>query len=984
MASPIWITPAGSLGTIPDQEFYQFLLEVYNPIPPTPVTGTLNFTQMSKTVTGNGTHFIAELSPGERLFNNDGVNLGIVTEIIDDVTLKIYQEALNTEIGTVVFRAETVQFDVISGTLPLGLHLDQFGNMFGVPINGELEGVPAAITKVTTNTFTVRAKNSLGALADRTFSITVAGVNPPVISPKDVSLGEYFDGDLFSVQLQAANFTPSSLTWSLVSGALPPGVTLSPTGLIQGFIEPATPAEGAQQGFDASQYDRYVYDFFGLNISKNYQFTVMVSDEFTADTSDYTIYVYDKKNMTADSDKLTADNESMVDVSVDTRHTPILRNLDTTLEPVRQGGYHAFKFDGYDFDGDELVYTISDGNLPAGLAINPGTGWLTGLIPQGPLGQVNYSFTVRVAKSSYPTYYTEREYIIPLLGQINNTVIWDTSAFLGEIDNGSISTLNIQAHTESGRKLQYRVWYDDPYNPSFTGSRLPQGLVLLPDGSISGRTSFEMFTLDRGYTTYDHGATTFDYEFKFTVEAYDSDNYVSGTKDFTIKVNNTNIEPYENLYIRALPTREQRIIYEQIINNSDIFPVNDIYRASDPWFGKNTDIKCLFLTGISTQEVSAYVEALSLNHYWKTLAFGDVKTAQALDENFNIKYEVVYVDLIDRSVNEKGQSPSANIAINPNTEHITNVYPNSFTNMANRIINGVGYANKSILPEWMISRQKDGRVLGFTRSLVLCYCKPGTSSAIAYRVRAKLDDLRLVDFTIDRYEWDSYLSANYNKATRAFETEPETTFDRELYTGCTGTISTISGSATVSGVDTEFMAQLMASNTDPVGSLLFAEIVCSGTITASADSRVVTGNNTAFTTELSEGDFVVANDSYTINGETVNSYTRLGQVVEITSDTSLILANTAAENINSKDFSRTLLLGKVGAISSNHQLTLETSTNSTTSDVSFGMYTQSATMIDLGDTRFFTDRVGYTDAPSEQFQYLKFPDINISTRSLSS
>ena len=48
---------------------------------------------------------------------------------------------------------------------------------------------------------------------------------------------------------------------------------------------------------------------------------------------------------------------------------------------------------------------------------------------------------------------------------------------------------------------------------------LPQGLSLLPSGDISGRVSFEVFSLDMQDTTFDNASLTIDRTFKFTVKA---------------------------------------------------------------------------------------------------------------------------------------------------------------------------------------------------------------------------------------------------------------------------------------------------------------------------------------------------------------------------------------------------------------------------------------------------------------------------------
>jgi hypothetical protein len=279
--------------------------------------------------------------------------------------------------------------------------------------------------------------------------------------------------------------------------------------------------------------------------------------------------------------------------------------------------------------------------------------------------------------------------------------------------------------------------------------------------------------------------------FTFTVKATDIDSLVYAEKTFTINVVKRTDDPYENLYLQLLPSLTQRTYYDNVINNTDIINPNYIYRASDPWFGKNTTRQCLFLTGLSPMSSEVYFNSLSLNHYWKTLRFGGVKTAVARDSNFNTEYEVVYLEIIDQQVNDQNLGPNLSVTLPNNSRNISTIYPNSFPNMIKRVSDTVGYESQGILPTWMTSRQEDGRVLGFTRALVLCYTLPGRSSEIAYNVSKSISNFNLIDFTIERYGWDSVLSNNYAKSP--------------FYGN--GTITTSSTSKVVLGAGTNFTTQ---------------------------------------------------------------------------------------------------------------------------------------------------------------------------------
>jgi hypothetical protein len=299
--------------------------------------------------------------------------------------------------------------------------------------------------------------------------------------------------------------------------------------------------------------------------------------------------------------------------------------------------------------------------------------------------------------------------------------------------------------------------------------------------------SFQVFSLDQGTTTLDGEATTFDFTYTFTVTARDLANTISADRTFTLTIRQFDKIPYENLYLKALPSADQRASFQTLVNDTTIFPLEKIYRHEDPWFGLASDIKTLFLAGLSPSALAKYTQVASTNHYTKRLTFGDIKTARALDSNFNVKYEVIYVDLQDANTNSFGQGPADTLDLinaldNPyyaaDGSAYTTAYPNSVVNMGNVMVGGISYQDKGVLPDWMTSRQTDGRQLGFVRAVVLAYVKPGESDLVAYRLRQRDFNFNSIDFTVDRYQLDNVYSTNYDLTANAFVTSRETTFDR--------------------------------------------------------------------------------------------------------------------------------------------------------------------------------------------------------------
>ena len=429
---------------------------------------------------------------------------------------------------------------------------------------------------------------------------------------------------------------------------------------------------------------------------------------------------------------------------------------------------------------DSSIFDQGVLDLPAGLSLVEDSGWLIGTLPNQTVNQVEYEFRIIAQKTSDPTYLDTQLFTITVLGDLNNRIDWVTPADLGTITTGKVSDLFLYATSALGKTLFYELT-SDAYQ------RLPQGLKLTLGGLISGRVSFQVFSLDQGTTTLDSETTTFDFTYTFTVTARDLANTISADRTFTLTIRQFDKIPYENLYLKALPSADQRASFQTLVNDTTIFPLEKIYRHEDPWFGLAGDIKTLFLAGLSPSALAKYTQVASTNHYTKRLTFGDVKTARALDQNFNVKYEVIYVDLQDANTNSFGQGPADTLDLinaldNPyyaaDGTAYTTAYPNSVVNMGNVMVGGISYQDKGVLPDWMTSRQTDGRQLGFVRAVVLAYVKPGESDLVAYRLRQRDFNFNSIDFTVDRYQIDNVYSTNYDLTANAFVTSRETTFDR--------------------------------------------------------------------------------------------------------------------------------------------------------------------------------------------------------------
>ena len=686
----------------------------------------------------------------------------------------------------------SISYKVISGKLPLGLQL------IDDTIIGNAERVYRPNQKTnedTTSQFTIRATNNEDdSITDRTFKISVTGNFPPEITTSSGSLGRYLDGTDVIVQLEAVDENNDPLTWSLTAGQLPNGLTLDSTGLISGIMTPIDKKEIHSTGWDNGvEWDSDLFELVSNSKSYDFNFTASVTDGKSVVSKNFLIQVYLFEGLRSDSITLTIDDLiDKADISA-VRQPILLTKTMGDSSVVNSGGYYAFQFQGINAESIPLVFTINSGSLPEGLKLDYNTGWLTGYIPIQIETTKDYTFEVKISNSEdLSNSAAPRAFTLTVLGNLNLAVIWETKANLGLINVGSISYLSVKATAASGRQLHYKLKGN---------SRLPQGLKFLPDGNLSGRVSFQNFWMDSGTTTFDkelagiffyNHLTTFDCECQFTVVASDDYNQISAEKTFTVTVNPITYQPYEDLYLRCLPEPSLRDRFYSIVHNGDIFSPDDVFRPNDPYFGVQPEIRLLVNYGIRASNLSDYISAMQDRHFNKVLYFGDYKLAQAKDEQGNIIYDVIYVDLIeDTKIYEttngiiskkypaaftdmtKANTSWKNYRGNQNT-----IAPNDLTLMQRDITNNLEFEYNNSLPPWMVSVQKNQRTLGFTTAAVLAYMKPNTGAKALFRLKRSVQfDMKLIPFTADRYILNNGYSRNFNIETGQFKSRDYTNFD---------------------------------------------------------------------------------------------------------------------------------------------------------------------------------------------------------------
>ena len=314
------------------------------------------------------------------------------------------------------------------------------------------------------------------------------------------------------------------------------------------------------------------------------------------------------------------------------------------------------------------------------------------------------------------------------------------------------------------------------------------GNVIVVAGAI---TSVEVANSGQGYTdtatiTITQGFGGSGANLTAEMKANGSRDAISVFKTFTVRVVREYNTPYQNLYIQAMPPPDDRALIRSLLDNEEIFVPEYIYRPDDPNFGKARQVIYYHAYGLEPDNLERYVYSLYENHYWKNLVLGQIETAQALDADGNVIYEVVYSKVIDNLLNDQGQSvskivplPYAIVDPADGSTLIVAVYPNSLTNMRNQVIDVVGQVD-NVLPAWMTSKQTNGRVLGFVPAWVIAYTQPGRSNQIAYYLQKYFGtQLNRIDFKVDRYVLDRVLSKNWDTETQHWTPESNlTTFDR--------------------------------------------------------------------------------------------------------------------------------------------------------------------------------------------------------------
>ena len=737
--------------------------------------------------------------------------------------------------------SSSATFSVISGSLPAGLRL----------VNDHIVGTPYEVPRTTEFTFCIRASYNTD-IADRTFKITIEGADVPIFTTTEGILpvgpnNTYFILDSSFVDFQI-NVTDNdtaagqTLKYFIASGdgTLPPGLTLTDDGKITGLIEPAYTivdsevgngyysndlydvtgydfGERPDNGFDSFVFDSVFYDYFlpslpPRKLNRNYEFIVSVSDSDTVSKRKFKIYVVGDDFLRADNTiARAADGVFTVDGTY-------LRNpvwlTPSNLGTYRANNYLTIVLDCYDSpELGPIIYSLDTLNpddspsiLPPGLQLDIPTSEVFGVVPYQPTITETYHFTITASRydTDGTVASTKRTFTIKTLGDVNSVMNWETGSSLGTIDANFISNLRVSATSNiEGATLVY----------SLQSGALPPGLTLELDGEITGKVNQYGTINEPGITTFsdgvytnqtfDGGTSSVDRTFKFVIKAQDQFGYSSISREFILNIDTPNDRLYSSIVARTFMNQSKRALFNDFINDSNVFTATSVYRPNDPNFGIQRDLKMTVFGGIETKTAAEYVSAMGLNHKRKRFTFGDIKSAKAKITGTNtVVYEVVYVEMFDpleigkkylnstltRPLDPKTVTadtsnaiwrtssrdepflprPDSKITIDQTNIFASNPnqstrYPSSISIWRDQIL-AVGDRERNYLPLWMRSVQDDSKQeLGFVLAVPICFCKPGTSADIMLNIKYSGFDFKNLDYTVDRYIIDSVTGSGNDK-----------------------------------------------------------------------------------------------------------------------------------------------------------------------------------------------------------------------------
>lgn len=824
---PDWITPAGQIAQVVAGDAFSFFLKAQDPDNlPQPLEFFL-----SRAIDGSQVGPFGSLPPGLTLNELTGEISGIVGPLTSDreyifaayitdganfvsrlFSIQSYLEAPNQPPVWVTPSGSLGQFDagrnlmitleafdadgvpnpltysVSSGQLPPGLSLDSN--------TGLITGSPDFVSKDTVYQFIVSASD--GDLSEtRSFQIQISKVNQSPVwitdnniiisDPGDIvrtGIARINEGSFLSLVLQASDPLGDTLNYSVVSGTLPPNVTLASNGLLSGGIGQ-------------------------VNANTQYEFTVRVDDA-----------VSNSPGTTLFADRIF--RIEVVDGELNVNKPPVWQTpagcLEGTIDSV------TGKNSGYAYEGEPYLYplvavdpedsagaaktiryTLVEGSLPLGLTLNFNTGFISGVaLVDDNFDDQEFNFTVRASDG---VLFTDRNFILKFIdsGNPNQLPVWSTPADLGTWAENEIISINLIAQDPDGGPILYAL---------VPGSSLPAGLQLTVGGLLTGQASnisstaifdipvraideqggetIRVFQLEieklpnqapiwitePNLGTFDEGdflsisleATDPDgsplpvtyllinsslpvglslntstgkitgvlpFVESTTVYSFDisaTDGISATVQTFSITVNN--LVEYSGDYIElSVPILGHLRNDFRKWNDFTLIANSDLFLPDDTRFGRVTEPKIYVADRIRNTTPDFVAENLDAHHIRFDSIIGGLKSATARDGGGNALYDIIYLEIVDAQSGSDFDIQSGPQESSSDTNGIENYVSQNFQHLRSHILDT--FVNDDTLPLWMVSEQQPGdgnSVIGYKPCIEVAYVLPGRGSQIVQQL----------------------------------------------------------------------------------------------------------------------------------------------------------------------------------------------------------------------------------------------------------
>jgi hypothetical protein len=672
---------------------------------------------------------------------------------------------------------DQLTYRIVSGSLPRSLTMSSSGLISGL-ITRQLSKRFTFTVAVTDGTYT-ETQNYILTVINRPSTISVA----PIILNRAGDIGTFRVEDQFSHKIDGSLDgikESTGLTYSLVSGTLPPGLSLrSNTGWIDGFLD-----ESNFPPLGKTTYTFSIRVANGSTVGQTKTFSITID-------SDAILNALSSWNVPAELGSLRLGSISRFDINPYAagparmfRIKPTA-NLITSNSDALDGG----SWTGYCYSGStwtNTTYNTTDVAAPNGTFTATklvrdsstvcGGGGAWGLIWSS--GNVTLGVTYTISMWVYaPTIINGCLFGFNdnWGGTFNITPTWTRVTYTGVLTDPGNGLRGFQFIMPAGSGTAY-FWgaqleagsFARPYASWPTGTRepgLPPNLLLRSNGLITGRVSF----LGTNSTPSNLVGV-----YTFTAEMINYRGAVIGTKEFTIRT--LYQAPYEKIYLQAFPRLPQRKKLTEFLNDSSIIPKSYVYRLEDANFGIVSDFKLLGLTGLRPTDAEYYVAAMVKNHLRKAAYIREFRLAVArdlvttrpiyeviygiLEDNKQLAYETVTLQRSSKhplKINNTVIDASYGGIISADQQSVVKVFPNSFDNMRSAMGRSLAFAATDVLPEWATSLQADGVTVGYSNVLPLVYVQVGRGEEILDNIAASRELFNLIPFDIDGYVWEDFV-----------------------------------------------------------------------------------------------------------------------------------------------------------------------------------------------------------------------------------